>query len=70
MMLFQEEAQKKIDAKKRCKQAEDESPGLSFAQMTKADVMKKDLCFKCGKHGHSVRVNNPQQSYSSGTDTF
>ena len=52
MMLFQEGAQKKTDAKKRRKQAEDESPGLSFAQMTKGEMMKKGLCFKCGKHGH------------------
>ena len=40
MVLFQEGAEKNIDAKKQCKQAEDESPGLSFAQITKADVMK------------------------------
>ena len=46
MMLFQEGAQKKIDAKKQHKQAEDESPGLSFAQITKADMMKKGLCFE------------------------
>ena len=52
MMLFQEGAQKKMDAEKRRKQAEDESPGLSFAQMTKAQMMKNGLCFKCGKKGH------------------
>ena len=46
MMLLQKAAQKKIDAKNRHKQAEDESPGLSFAQMTKAETMKKGLCLK------------------------
>ena len=52
MMLFQEGAQKKIDAKKRHKQAEDESPGLPFVQMIKAAEMRKGFCFKCGKRGH------------------
>ena len=52
MTLFQEGTQKKNDAKKQCKQAEDESPSLLFAQMTKADTMKKGLCFKCGKCVH------------------
>ena len=28
---------------------------LSFAQMTKRDMIKKGLCFKCKKHGHRAR---------------
>ena len=52
MMLFQEGTQKKIVVKKKCKQAEDESPDLLFAQMTKGKMMKKCLFFKCSKLGH------------------
>ena len=63
-LLFQEGAQRKIEAKKRCKQAEDESPG-SFAQMTKAEMMKKGLCFKCGKHGHRANECKTKEETSA-----
>ena len=66
IMLFQEGAQKKIDTKKRCKQAEDESPGLLFLQMTKGKMMKKNLCFKCGKHDHRTNECKTKDMTSAG----
>ena len=52
-MLHSEEANKKRAKEKRHKPA-DESPNLQFAQMTKAEKMKKGLCSKCGKCGHKA----------------
>ena len=30
----------------------EESSAVSFGQMTKAEMMSKGLCFKCGEHRH------------------
>ena len=40
-------------AKQNGKQDE-ETPQLSFAQMSKREKMKKGLCFNCGKPGHKA----------------
>ena len=65
MMLFHEGWQRKMDAKKQCKQAEDESHGLLFAQMTKAEMTKKGLCFKCGKHGRRANECKTKEETSA-----
>jgi hypothetical protein len=39
--------------KKKTTFDDDENPGLSFA-MSRIDMIKKGLCFKCGKHGHKA----------------
>ena len=31
-----------------------EKPGMSFVQVTKREMMKKGLCFKCKKRGHKA----------------
>ena len=54
-MLFQQGAQRKTDTKKRCNKELEESPDLSFAQMTKGEMMKKGLCFECDKCGHGAK---------------
>ena len=52
MTLCSKGANKKTAREKKCRQAEDESPGLMFATMMKAEMMKKRLCFNCVKCGH------------------
>ena len=43
---------KKQVGKTRQEKENREAPDLSFAQMTKEQMKKKSLCFKCGNQGH------------------
>ena len=53
-MLHSKGAHKKTAREKRHTLAEDESPPLLFVCMTKAEMTKKGLCLKCGKHGRKA----------------
>jgi Zinc knuckle len=46
---------KSIMKKTRKSKDDDEAPELSFAQMNKKEMMKRGLCFKCGKQGHRAK---------------
>ena len=54
MMLFQEGAHKRLKPRRDTIKSRMSPQALLFAQMTKAEMMKKGLCFKCGKCGHGV----------------
>ena len=62
MTFCSEKADKKTAREKRRKQAEDKSPGLLFVQMTKAEMMKRGLCFECGEHGHRANQTKNETS--------
>ena len=54
MMLHSEGVSKKLAEKKWCKQLEDKSPQLGFAQLSENEMRQKGLCFKCKKCGHTA----------------
>ena len=49
--VYQAIVKKQVGKTRREKEIK-EAPDLSFAQMTKEQMKKKGLCFKCGNHGH------------------
>lgn len=51
LLLYQEGVHKKASGKMK-QQIDEERPDLSFAQVSKQEMYKRGLCFKCGKKGH------------------
>ena len=71
MMLHLEGVSKKLADKKRHKHLEDKFPQLGFVQMSKNEMRKKGLCFKCKKRGHTTdKCPNKGNNSNDGNGTM
>lgn len=73
LTVYSEQLLYKAIMKKVCKKTnhdDEDALELSFAQMSKKEMMKRGLCFKCGKKSHQANECPKDEEEEEGAERY